>query len=543
MDFLAVYTFLNLTLGLLTVDFNSKGRFSPSPNCISKHCGSLPAECSRDQVVEITVKRNVFTADDHYCISLGLVSNQVIRMSTLFIGDYDLDGEFGCDQTALSFGIVSNNLGVIENPLKGCDNYGLRTGLHRFSNCYNSSTLGSKLTDKKYALQLETAAPINTRGVEVFNDFVGFTYYRTLCDSLCGYDVSYTDFEFGNYAFHYPLCNDHIPLCYEGDEDPCPKGYRLERIFVDHFFEGQRKLPRTICVSESDPGTTFPAWYKVDPSTYDRVVGNRTINIADKCDLAVRKNLKFYRYGTVGHLFSDIMVVTVSDQDYLSSNFCRSYVFNLGRHFSNVSSPSMWSFLKTYVHCDSDGCGFKGPDFQKILTLCEPHILVDKKAALVSSFSIFNVTYGGKVGFLPTSLTGSVLSGYNVYAYHGFLTFSLDSITLKTVSITLVKAESEWYMKLMMFFADDVLKVCFETIFSVLFNALSTCLGFIFKVGGCCFHLVFLCIMDSLVILLCLLPCYCHLGFILCSVANLIIKLFMRENCCVGIPEVISSTF
>nr|WBQ01786.1 MAG: p62 [Citrus leprosis virus C2] len=544
MDFYTVYTFLNLTLGLLTYNYDSLGTFGPTPRCTSKRCSLLPAECSTEHTVNKVVERHVFTANDHYCISLGYRKNISFSVSTLFIGDYDVYGGFECDRTALSMGIVSNRLGFYEDALFDCKNYNLSYGNYRFEFCLNSSVYDSVLTDKFYTSQIEAAAPINTRGVEVFDDFLGFTYYRTSCDSFCSESKFSPDFDFGNYVFYFPLCDNHIPLCYDGAEDSCPRGYSLQTIFVSSLVEEEtEKLARVICISDNEPGLTFPAWFRDNPSTYDDLVGNYTINVESKCGVAMSKKMRFSRYGVTGAYIDDIIVVTIDGVHFLTSKFCRDYILFLGYRDGYDNVFSMKTHFQKRLNCDSDGCWYSGVDLSRILSHCELSLVVEKKEALVSTFTLFNKTFGGKVGFIPVGLSDSVLFGYNVFLFRGFYSYSPSSVTLKSTKYFLVKAEAEWYMKLMMFFADDVLKVCFETIFSVLLGALSSCLSFIFSIGGCCFRLVFLCVMDSIIILLCLLPCYCHLGFILCSVSNLIIKLFMKNNCCFGISDAVASSF
>nr|WHW95144.1 Putative glycoprotein [Vinca ringspot virus] len=236
-------------------------------------------------------------------------------------------------------------------------------------------------------------------------------------------------------------------------------------------------------------------------------------------------NLVIYKTGTE-HRYS------------ATSKFCMEILFNIGDTLSN--------FIFRGITCSEDGCRYAGVDIGRVRQLCNSKVFVKPKEFTVSVlYPLHGVKRSKYLGTIPYSLSSkNRLTMLDVYEYKNFYVFNFKGEgKIHTSKIKLIEPELEWYNAALMFFAENVIGVALGTIAKIFLSILSSIFGFLFEFGGCCFREMFFCIMDSLVILILIFPCYSHLLFFLVFVMNMYVKLLIFSNCCFSFQQNIIEQF
>nr|QUM93166.1 p61 protein [Citrus leprosis virus C] len=519
-----LFSFLNITLGLVSNIYNSTGYLSIDKACSGYNTGVFKGICLPSYHY-VRVERHIFTKDDRYYLGYAKAFNHEYQLYSLHIGTYDLYGSdiMSCGAKGYALGLHNGELEMILNYCRQVDGQ-VHIG-EVFQNCrfvkYNELMISGIDHSIPKAL-MEEFRPLGKI------PYFGILPFRTECTEQCSKkEVHYymDAYPYYNIAYWFPLCADkYIPLCYSDRTDPCPLGYEERRIKVHSYMEGFESGMKTVCKSGE---YIFPAWYSGHSEIYDTIVKPYIINAAEYCEQFSRsdRSLVYSRFGIEGIIFSELRVITLDRVDYLTTEFCVNYSMH------HYVKPLVFDKMKKSFICTSSGCSYKGFDVNYLHDACTPKLVVKRREALVSSFSFLDAL-GTKLGSIPYDFDGNFIQFIDVFSTNEFYMYSLNRKKIQTLTVTLVQSEEEWYMKLLHFIADDILRECLSTVFKVLFSAIGACLSFIVDVGGCCFrHFIFVCL-DSVILLLLLLPTYTHLAFILGFTLNAYIQLVYFESCC-----------
>nr|QUM93150.1 p61 protein [Citrus leprosis virus C] len=519
-----LFSFLNVTLGLISNVYNSTGYFSIDKTCSGYNTEIFKGVCLPSYHY-VRFERHIFTKDDRYYLGYAKATSREYRLYTLHIGTYDLFGSdiMSCGAKGYALGLHNGDLELILNYCREVDGQSHIGEL--FQNCRFVKYNELMISGIDYSIPKELMEEFRPLGKA---PYFGILPFRTECTEQCSMKevVHYMDtYPFYNIAYWFPLCSDkYIPLCYGDHTDSCPLGYEERLVKVSSYMDMIEPGMKTVCKSGE---YTFPAWYSGHSEIYDAVVKPYTINSVEYCDRFSRsdKSLVYSRFGVEGTVFSGLRVISLDGVDYLTTEFCVNYSMH------HYVKPQVLEKMKRSFICTSSGCSYKGFDVNYLYNACLPKLVVKRHEALISSFSFLS-TLGTKVGTIPYDFDGNVIQLVDVFNIKEFYTFSLNHKKIQTLTLTLIQSEEEWYMKLLHFIADDILKECLSTVFKVLFSAISACLSFIIDVGGCCFRqFIFVCL-DSVILLILLLPTYTHLTFILGFVLNAYIQLVYYESCC-----------
>nr|ABG33781.1 61 kDa protein [Citrus leprosis virus C] len=519
-----LFSFLNVTLGLVSNIYNSTGHLS-----IDKACSGYSTEVFKGVCLPsysyVKVDRHILTKDDRYYLGYAKATNREYQLYSLHIGTYDLFGSdiMSCGARGYALGLHNGDLELVLNYCRKVD--GQKHIGEVFQSCrfveYSEHMISGIVHSIPKDL-MEEFSPIGKV------PYFGIMPFRTECADQCSTKQAFyamDAYPFYNIGYWFPLCADkYIPLCYSGRTDPCPLGYEERLIKVHSYMEGFESGMKTVCKSGE---YIFPAWYSGQSEIYDTVVKPYIINVPEYCGRFSRsdKSLVYSRFGFRGTIFSGLKVITLDGIDYLTTDFCVNYSMH------HYVKPLVFERMRKSFICTSSGCLYKGFDVNHLHDICTPKLIVKRHEALISSFSFIN-TLGTKVGAVPYDFDGNIIQFIDVFSIDGFYVYSLSHKKIQTLTVMLVHSEEEWYMKLLHFVADDILRECLSTVFKVLFSAISACLSFIIDVGGCCFRqFIFVCL-DSVILLLLLLPNYTHLTFILGFTLNAYIQLVYYESCC-----------
>ncbi|UNH55564.1 P62 protein [Ligustrum leprosis virus] len=523
MSFSTLPLFLNATLNILTLSYVYVGPFNLDPACITLGGCTPLAGCKNTAAFERVVERNIFTKDDKYCIRIAGAEQSIINISHVQTGVYELFGKNpgDCDNYFASFGVFLEDR-LLEPYLELCrDLKGQQRG-SRYDSC--------ELMPPSELLSIPSLDGIiynihDFPSVNITDDFVGFTLFRQNCPCVLTSFNGIQRFDGTNKKeYKFPVCeNNRIPFSYDErlreDEFTCPMGF-----YVTYY-----NLPFTHfqwCVPQDNfkhySGMLFPSRASHD---YDHLRKSFTIS-ASKDDL-ISRDLRYQRKGFPGRLLTELRVVGNNEGSFATSKFCINLVYDHGH-------ASFIQYVSDHIRCNPDGCTYSGLDYGVLQRSCRTKIRVSEREFLSSSFVTSFEDRGKFLGNIVYSvdyakLTYLVLS---VYKDERFYTFYPKDHSLKLITVKLVKPESEWYMKAMNFFAEEVIKKILKTLFTLLGSAIREIFGFIVDVGGCCFQHIIFCFLDMIIVLVVLLPCYNHLPFLLLFCFNLYTKLVVRENCC-----------
>nr|UNH55559.1 P60 protein [Ligustrum chlorotic spot virus] len=517
MGLLNLLSFVNATINIVTLNYVYNGPFDISADCVSLGpCTKIPG-CSITNAFVRTVERNMLTANDHYCVRVAKDTSTSLNVSTVQLGTYEMFGGNPeiCGSFFGTYGVYRENHEQ-ESYLDLCPLHSYETNQRRYTTC--SSMNHSEFVDSLTIFNDERVYQLVKSNLT--RDFVGYTSFAQNCVSDCA-NVKISFSELG-FEYNVPVCGSEVFLEYFQDDMICPVGYhsKFTNFPFTHF---------AYCTDGHDstvPSRNMKDYFKFK-KRFSIISRNRPI---------VSRELRYQRIGLSCLMLDDLRVFEDESGSYATSSVCLDLVYSSG--YAGAAKHA-----ENHVTCAPDGCTYSGIDFQVPLRLCRAKIRVNVREFLASTFAASFSEDGRFVGSVvyKVDFDRSKYISLSIYKDGEFYSFYPREHSFKHVTYKLIKPESEWYMKAMNFFAEDILKKMLKTLLSLLGSCVSELFNFLIDVGGCCFQQIVYCFLDMTIVLIVFLPCYNHLPVLLIFFFNVYTRLVVRDNCCFSAADSILS--